>query len=536
MRLDEIAYCRGFAMWKDRPCKVPSRYQTLQLPSGHTFAHDQVVETSLVTAPDGNWMVFSGAAVNVASGEARPGQLVRKLLAAFAVSEEAFFDGLDVLSGRFVIAYCLGGRVRVLHDACGTRSVFHSIGPEPIVASHLKLVADALGAGPSAIAVARLPYRYGYAGRGSPADGVVMLTPNCLLDLTTGLVRRYFPRGPVPRSNVADVVHGLIADVRRQLRAVVNRYPRVTASLTAGQDSRFTLATSFPFKRSIEYFTYRTSGCERQEMDASVALDIARRFKLRHHLIEVPRSLADLSEFIEFNRAMDLNTHYDHGRKIAYLYWKTFSAGPTVHLRSNLAEIGRAFYRKSGRPRPPLSGPEEMTKLFRPDLSGQALAEAAFADFFEATDFGSIYDYDPYDMFYWEHRMGMWHSLIAIESDPAFETYIVFNARCVLKAMLSLPLSERMRAAAFAHVVARCRPALSRFPVNPKDWRERYGAPVVVATPARRRRGTGRWPLKDIRSIGRLPHMRRQGGAAGAVVPRQTAEPPSTADVADPTQ
>lgn len=535
MRLEEIAYCRGFAMWKDRPCQVPSTYQTLQLPSGHIFAHDQVVETSLATTPDGNWMLLSGGAVDVASGEARPSQLVRKLLAALAVSEEAFFDGLDLLSGRFVIAYCLGGKVRVLHDACGTRSVFHSIGPEPIVASHFKLVADALGAGPSAIAVAGLPHRYGYPGRGSPAEGVVMLTPNCLLDLTAGLVRRYFPRGPVPRLNVADVPHRLIADVRRQLRAVVDKYPRVTASLTAGRDSRFTLATSFPFKRSIEYFTYRMSGYEPHEMDARVAQDIAKRLKLRHHLIDVPKSLANSAEFIEFNRAMNLNTYYHHGRAIAYLYWKIFSGRPTVHLRSNLAEIGRAFYRKSGRPRPPLNSPEEMTKLFRPDLSGQNLVEAAFEDFFEATDFGSIYDYDPYDMFYWEHRMGTWHSLIVIESDPAFDTHIVFNVRRILQTMLSLPLKERVRAAAFSDVVARCRPGLSKFPVNPKDWLERYGDPVVAAPPGRLW-GIRRAPLKEIGSMARLPHTRKQGGPADVVVPKQTAKPAPTTDVADPTQ
>ncbi|SMF38573.1 hypothetical protein [Pseudobacteriovorax antillogorgiicola] len=55
-------------------------------------------------------------------------------------------------------------------------------------------------------------------------------------------------------------------------------------------------------------------------------------------------------------------------------------------------------------------------------------------------DYDSIpMGYDPFDLFYWEYRMGIWHSLILLESDPAFETFILFNNRYFLKQILSYP-------------------------------------------------------------------------------------------------
>ncbi len=510
MRLEEIGFCRGFALWKARPCMVPGTYRALHLPSGHVFAHDNIVESSLVSAPDGPWVLIAGTAIDVDTGEMQLANISRRLLTALRISEEALFDRLDMLSGRFVIVYCTAGSVRVLHDACGTRSVFHSADSEPIVASHHNLIANALTAAPSEIEIAKLPYKFGYPGRGTPAEGVFMLMPNCLLDLSTGKVRRYFPRGPVTKSSdIADVVQRVIADVSRQLCAVAEKYPRVTTSLTAGRDSRFTLATARPFTESMEYFTYRRPGYPPDEMDASVAQRIAKQLKLSHHLIQVPRSLSDSEEFSDFDRFMELNSYYPHLREVAYLYWKRYSTEPTLHLRSNLAEIGRAFYRKLGMRRP-LTSPTDMTKLFHGALSGKAPAEAAFADFFEATEFGSIYDYDPYDMFYWEHRMGTWHALVLIESDPAFETHIVFNARRILQAMLSLPLEERLKASVFSQVIQTCWPALSKFPFNPEDWLKRYGE-ARVGIPRQRRSWLVRWPVRGGQYAAKLAEPRKQG-------------------------
>jgi hypothetical protein len=510
MRLEEIVFCRGFALWKARPCTVPGTYRALHLPSGHVFAHDNIVEASLASAPDGPWVLIAGTAIDVDTGEMQIAAISRRLLTALRISEETFFDRLDVLSGRFVIVYSTVGSIRVLHDACGTRSVFHSAGSEPIVASHHNLIANALTAAPSEIEIAKLPYKFGYPGRGTPADGVFMLMPNCLLDLLTGKIHRYFPRGPVAKSSdVGDVVQRVVADVSRQLCAVPEKYSKVTASLTAGKDSRFTLATARPFKKAMEYFTYRRPGYPHDEMDASVAQRIAKQLKLRHHLIQVPCSLADSEEFLHFDRLIATNTYYSHLREVAYLYWKRYSTESTLHLRSNLAEIGRAFYRKLGMRRP-LTSSTDMTKLFHGALSGEAPAEAAFADFFEVTDFGSIYDYDPYDMFYWEHRMGTWHALVLIESDPAFETHIVFNARRILQAMLSLPLEERLRASVFSQVIQTCWPALSKFPFNPEDWLKRYGE-ARVDIPRQRRSWLVRWPVRGVQYDALLAEPRKRG-------------------------
>lgn len=80
-----------------------------------------------------------------------------------------------------------------------------------------------------------------------------------------------------------------------------------------------------------------------------------------------------------------------------------------------------------------------------------------------------MHGYDPYDMFYWEHRNGHWHARVCIENDPAFDTVVLFNARVILKAFLSIDFEGRRSAALPSHIVAKLLPELADIPVNPKE-------------------------------------------------------------------
>jgi hypothetical protein len=220
-------------------------------------------------------------------------------------------------------------------------------------------------------------------------------------------------------------------------------------------------------------------------MDASVAFRIAERFGLSHRLVDVPSDIEHWSDFAAFDSTMSKNTYLKHGRHIAYLYWKTFGIRPTLHIRSNLAEIGQTFYFKLGLS-PPLARPSDLTGIYRPSLLGNVLVDDAFVEFYEAARFDAIYDYDPYDMFYWEHRMGTWHSHVLIESDPGFDTHVVFNCRRILTALLSLPFEARKNGSVFSRATALCWPELTEFSINPEDWMTRYGeAPEADPVAAR---------------------------------------------------
>jgi glycosyltransferase involved in cell wall biosynthesis len=53
-----------------------------------------------------------------------------------------------------------------------------------------------------------------------------------------------------------------------------------------------------------------------------------------------------------------------------------------------------------------------------------------YGDLIETTEFAKGAEFMDYrDLFYWEHRMGAWHSQVVAESDPGFDSVVLFDCR-----------------------------------------------------------------------------------------------------------
>src|SRR5699024_6605688 len=72
------------------------------------------------------------------------------------------------------------------------------------------------------------------------------------------------------------------------------------------------------------------------------------------------------------------------------------------------------------------------------------------------------------DLFYWEIRMGKWHSEILNENDAAFETVLPHNSRRILKLLLSYSPEQRKSSFAVKELINSNAPILNFFGVNDK--------------------------------------------------------------------
>src|SRR5690606_20031543 len=122
------------------------------------------------------------------------------------------------------------------------------------------------------------------------------------------------------------------------------------------------------------------------------ATEIAREFGLKHKVISLN---VTGQEYERFKKFLARNTYYRHGPSVVFLCSRMFTRG--THLRSNLAEIGRAFYRKIGGPLPEVVSGAEMATAYNAKLSGNVVVRRAFDEFYDLTDFGNRYNYDGYD-------------------------------------------------------------------------------------------------------------------------------------------
>lgn len=392
------------------------------------------------------------------------------LLAALGEGEDAFLRRLDDYTGRHAIFFQRAdGALGVVADATGLRTVFFAPG---LVAAQAALVNANL---PEPAEREVFPDFWGFPGRQTPYRGVTILTPNHRLDVATGEVARFYPR-EAPAPLTLDEATAIITDgVVTALRAVGRP---LILGLTAGIDSRATLALAL--RAGIRFQSFTHVHDKYAERDAALAADLAGAVEARYWTLPVPRGSSWMKAKPEL---YDSASYYDKAIRVVEAMrqkrprWPTFMSG-------NLLEIGRAFYLNHRLTKRPV-GPVEATELYvkmaqwrgPKAVAAYGLdayterARAGFDDFFAPS--GTLGGYgilDAYDLFYWEHRMGCWHSTLVGQRDVVADTFIPFNARRIFEAMLGVTLAERRTGAVFQRIVAENTPALVEYPINPESW------------------------------------------------------------------
>ena len=425
---------------------------------------------------------------------------------ALARSEGELLDTTDAWSGRYVVIFGVETDRHVMTDATGMRSVFYALDGSFILASHCRLVATLTGAGSPILNARRTAVRaivpprrrrlvVSLPGRSTPWPGVVYLTANMVLDIETRRLRRVFPRRPLGVLTTTAASALIAPRLRGQVDALVDSGRPVAISVTGGVDSRVTVAASRDVRDAVRYFTYRVRDVPGNDEDVAAASSIADAMRLPHGVVEVPPSIQPP----ELDAVMREATFLSHGRRIVAAYRAAFSPD-TIHIRSNIGEVGRCYYRRSRAgavmPTSPTDiSASDLARLWAHGEASEPLVES-FAEWMTATSFRGVQDIDALDLFYWEHRMSCWHSNVVLESDFAFDTHSLFNSRWVLERTLSVSIEDRCRGSVFRHLVAEMWPELAALPMgggqDPRDRVRRKRTWLSVLVSLRRRMGPAR--------------------------------------------
>jgi hypothetical protein len=205
-----------------------------------------------------------------------------------------------------------------------------------------------------------------------------------------------------------------------------------------------------------------------------IASNISKQLNLNFQVINLDKISLD-EDFIKLS---SINSHYKHLRKVSKWYYEQFYNSDLVHLRSNISEIGRAFYSKKLGDLRPLDA-QVLLHLYSHPMIVNKFKEAPslrsryieiFEDFIEATQFKKAAEYIDYrDLFYWEHRMGAWHSQVVAESDPGVDTVSLFNCRKILECLLAIDWYDRKSSKLYYYVIETNLPELQQYPINPKN-------------------------------------------------------------------
>ena len=451
----------------------PSGLTAIPIPEGRLFVSPDY--KCFVAKSGSSFIALIGHCIDLRRPDADELRIATSLAeAAVESGMDAMLADTDDLVGRFVAICRVGGRWRIFNDACATRTVYFAEA-RPAVASHSTILGDLTGEQPR-----RDLFRHYWCalpGNASPVAGVRILPANFVLDPESRRLSRYWPRAERNERPVSALVEEVERLFVRTAEATAARW-KPAISVTAGLDSRMTLA-AYRHIPGIVAFTYDRG--EQHRVDAEVASQLCGRLGIEHRRLPS----VEQSEAPSVYRLMESMPDCPIGAGISAIYASAFQDDSHVHVRSNLAEIGRAFWRKHpGMPTALDPASWLDVSLARSTRSLPLRQEAAdylrkeMTRFFATVGYdisnpysATIRGYDVWDLVYMEHRMATWHGPALLGSDMAFDTAILFNSRRVLDLLLAAPLADRKNATLLrAILTARC-PEIADIPINPRPRR-----------------------------------------------------------------
>jgi len=466
-------YRHGFAVAmasrRMDPAAVPAAWRTVHLP-GLVLHYDP--GTTLLQSRSRIRTILAVGFLYAVDGSSAA-RIIDELA---TVPAGEFHDQLDRLSGRFLLVrWDAGGSPALYHDAVGSRSIFYSSEVPGVAASHSHLLAAIVQA-PRDPAVSTFMSRPEYQARTvkylpgdlTPWTGIRALVPNNCLDLARSATRRYWPRTLQCPTDFDRFAAAFDEHVGALGKAMAAEGTTPVFGMTAGVDCR-SLFSAFKHKGvGFEGVTWR--GSYLKDVEIPVVDEIVRHLGAPHAYVD-PRQEADAVA-----RRAGINSGCFRGgsRLTAGMHARYAHRRDTMFVRGYAGEVIRGFYSLHRNPMGDLSV-DEMVRAYGSSIRGcdpsAAYREACgtwFRDYAQRANLGRIPPgFDAVaDLFYWEHRMGMWASAMLNEMDSAIRSVIAINGRRLFALGWGLPRKERLAKSLLLRVTARYDEALARLPCH----------------------------------------------------------------------
>ncbi len=362
-------------------------------------------------------------------------------LSKTAKDRDSLSAALEGFTGRFVIVADLGRDIFVVHDAVGLRQVQYFKAPDGSswCASQAETLAERLSLpfDKEVLDFRELPAFKGKTefwllNNRTPYTGVFTLLPNHILDFRRGVATRFWPRpNSIPRLSVAESVKQCSPLLVNAIEVAARRFD-LRAGITAGIDSRKTLAASRRIAKNLYFFSHGITEGTVDVSDVSVPARLLPRLGLKHHVLP----LQSMDE--EFRKLFHASSTWARDKKgnNAFTLLNAFGPDATV-LNSNISEVAQCIYWL-----PPShidgEGLAMLCGLAHPFAVREF--ESWLASAKPACDAAGM---DVLALFFLEQRMGRWAAAAFSEYDIAHETFNPYNNRLLHSLMLAVPERHR---------------------------------------------------------------------------------------------
>jgi hypothetical protein len=300
-------------------------------------------------------------------------------------------------------------------------------------------------------------------------EGVFALTPNNRLTFPSMKTTRYWPDRPIASSSFDDFFCEIDTLFRSSIRYLSQHYTPVFG-ISGGIDSRSVFAAWQKHGAAFRGVTWKRQYLKPSEISSVAAIvDYLNR---PHETIEFT---GEFDREIATVAGINCGEYRAPSRLTAEMHKLFGDNARSIFVRGYGGEIARGFYNTppmASTFRPPMAddSPAEMTRVYDAKRSTYygSLVFTAFKGFARRANYQDIdrFGFDVNDIFYWEHRMGMWGAAMLNEMDAAMFSFAGINSRAVFERAFGLPRDERLTKDLLRRVVRRYDTTLAEVEVS----------------------------------------------------------------------
>src|SRR5699024_3155301 len=244
-------------------------------------------------------------------------------------------------------------------------------------------------------------------------------------------------------------------------------------TITGGIDSRLSAALTTSFSDQIEYLTYYTPAKKLATQmarlihltDRKIAEQLKNNLKWNHSIINIFDYQPNSQEYNYYNELF--NSRHAFGLINYYRNEKKYNHA--IHVKSTVYGLGKADFDND------LDEKEDTYSFYHRCIHGIGKEFTKNYDlksevngYFKRNliNEGVTKNRHYFDLFHLESRMGNWHSVITLETDPEVDEFIFVNARKLIDLIQQPIVEDRRKFNLYKTLINRYWPVLLHFGIN----------------------------------------------------------------------
>ncbi|MGD2033581.1 MAG: hypothetical protein PVF73_00890 [Bacteroidales bacterium] len=375
-------------------------------------------------------------------------------------------EKISEFAGRYVLIYCIGDDIKIMHDASACRKIFYAEKNGFILcASTQHLLAKVANfrrtSNPDLLAYYNssefIDNLKSNIGDYTIYDEIRQVLPNHFLIVEPLKIVRYWPNQNLNALSPDECVEQSVLMIKGYIEAAAKRYG-LMIPVTSGYDSRILLSATKNIAYKIFYYL-NFSDHVKKTGEYKIPQKILSRHNIEFNLLDYDQQVDKDFEKIYYENNPLANEDF---LSIIYNYYLRYS--DKLNLPAGTIPIIKGLYHSKSKE----INSQLLSQLYNVEKFN--IARQFYKDWLnEAMEISDRFGINVFDLLYWEDRTCNWGTQVQLDKDIAQDEFVPFNSRKLIVTMLAY--DEKRRKKPYfelnKEIIRKLWPELLKYPFNP---------------------------------------------------------------------